>query len=192
MKKSLAYALLRATVVAAFLVLIGRLWYMQVVQVDAYRSSAIQRRTAIRIVQAPRGIIYDSRGRPLVRNLPQLNVTVTPAEWDAKHGKRESRLLAKLLHHHPRASRIRWLIWREVQTTGIVTSPVVVREHVSYRTFLKVEANTNRMPGVTASSSLNRRHYLEPAPYPLAHLLGYTGSTDSVGQAGLESVFERQ
>ena len=219
MKRSSTYTLLRAFVLAAFLVLIGRLWYMQIVEVKAYRATATADKTRSRTVPAPRGIIYDSSGRPLVRNLPRIDVTVTPGQWSAYHGIRESRLLSRLLHHHPSAAHIRWLIWHaENAPPYIVTTPVPVRAGISYRNFLIIRSYANLLPGVDAGSSLSHRFYLDPAPYALSHVLGYArgingtevtqyegtpghpGSfawqhytgTDLSGQSGLELYFEHE
>ncbi|MGE5042253.1 MAG: penicillin-binding transpeptidase domain-containing protein [Candidatus Levyibacteriota bacterium] len=54
----------------AFSILLLRLFYVQVVQGAYYKTLAEQNRTRAVIVTAPRGIIFDRMGRPLVRNAP--------------------------------------------------------------------------------------------------------------------------
>jgi penicillin-binding protein 2 len=213
MRRGVTYTALRSVVILLFLVLGGRLWYMQIVRVNAYRAIATERRTRTQVFPASRGIIYDSHGRPLVRNLPELNVTVTPSEWDYARSNRESALLSRLLHHRPAPSRIRWLIWSAVRASKINTTPVTIRQGVPYRTFISVASNANRLPGVTAGSTLNHRVYLDSPPYALSHILGYTGSltsgeciathcpsytgqryqpSDIAGRAGLEAIFDSE
>jgi len=196
-RRGATYALLRSLMIIAFLVLIGRLWYMQVVEVRAYRATAVESKTETRPVYAPRGIIYDSSGRPLVRNLPEINVTVIPAQWHSDDGVAESRLLSRLLHHHPGAAHIRWLIWHTVNTSPYVnTTPVIVKREIRYRTFLLVDSHANQLPGVEAGLALDHRQYLDSAPYALSHILGYTGTGtalgDTIGKSGLEAEYERQ
>lgn len=207
MKRGSSYLLLRVLVVGTFLVLSGRLWYMQVVQVDAYRSKAVESRIQTRIVPAQRGIIYDRNGVPFVRNSPRLTVTVTPESWPASRAVQESRLLSRLLHHHPTASKVRWL----VNADQYPTRPVTIKDFITLKTFYILRSYANQLPGVYASEDLSHRNYLGTAPYPLAHILGYVGAINSnqwrqdsgrrwasqrytandiVGQAGVEEQFE--
>ena len=73
---------LRATMVAMGLLLavfIGRLFSLQILQGEFYLSLADDNRFDRVSIAAPRGVIYDSNGSLLVRNLPAFNVYVTPA-----------------------------------------------------------------------------------------------------------------
>lgn len=214
MNKASGYVLLRAIVVAAFLLLIGRLWYMQIVQVNAYRAQGVQHKLQVRIVPAPRGIIYDRNGVPLVRNLPRLDVTVWPDEWGAAHSIRESRLLSRLLHHVPDPSRIRAIV--DKAAVYDPSRAVIIKANLNLTTFYTVRSFADQLPGVEASKNLSHRVYLDSAPYPLAHILGYVGDItpalvkaddvytggpwawqrytglDTVGLAGIESVFDHE
>lgn len=213
MRRHSSYTLLRAGVVIAFAILTGRLWYMQVVDVNAYRASAAATTLSLpRPVLAPRGIIYDRNGVPLVRNLPSLDVTVTPDEWPARTQTAESALLSSLLHGRPSARRIRQLVLA-AQTHP--TQPIPVKTNLGLHTYYLVQSHTNQLPGVEATVNLTRREYLDPPPYSLAHILGYTlpinpseykidgdpngpyrnqryTFLDSVGQDGIESAFEHE
>lgn len=210
MKRSTNYVVLRAVVVGAFLILIGRLWYMQVVRVNAYRAQAIAAKLQYRYVLAPRGIIYDRYGRPLVRNLPSLDVAITPIDWPGKGAIRESRLLSSLLHGSPRPGRIRGLVTaQEINPTR----PVAIKTNLSLRTFYLIRSHADQLPGVSATEDFSHRHYMGSAPWPLSHILGYVGLIgpvdykidanpqgpyayqrytyqDSTGQAGIESVYD--
>jgi penicillin-binding protein 2 len=210
-KKATAYALLRAAVIAAFLILAGRLWYMQIVQVNAYRAQGKDYRLQTRIVEAPRGIIYDRNGAPLVRNVATYAVTVTPAYWPSgRGGYTESRRLSNLLHGYPSARKIRNLASGSPYLP--VTQPVLVKRNIDVQTYWTVKAENNLLPGVGGTQTFTR-HYLQTSPYPFSHLIGYVGSidpqtlltdqngqytyqrytpTDLVGQTGLESMFDHQ
>lgn len=217
MTRTTSYSLLRAFVITAFLLLVARLWYMQIVEVKAYRATATANKTIYRIVPAPRGIFYDRNGVPLVRNLPRIDVTVVPSQWDTRHGIAESRLLSRLLRHKPDPARIRRLVAAPGRNGLPVTTPIVIKQSLGYRAFLVIRSFTNHLPGVYAGSSLSHRYYLDASPFPLSHLLGYTGAIgaaeysafggrngngpwawqrytqrDEVGQTGLEQVFEHQ
>jgi penicillin-binding protein 2 len=55
------------------------LWQLQVVNVDKYRARAERLSLREDVIPAPRGIIYDRGGTPLVRNVPSFYVTLVPA-----------------------------------------------------------------------------------------------------------------
>jgi penicillin-binding protein 2 len=63
----------------AVAVLIARLLLLQVVETETYVAEAFENRITRLNDPAPRGIIYDRRGVPLVRNVPSFTVTFTPA-----------------------------------------------------------------------------------------------------------------
>jgi penicillin-binding protein 2 len=64
---------------ATGLVLVGRLFVLQVIQRDAWAAQAFENRVSRVSDPAPRGIIYDRRGVALALNVPAFNVVVTPA-----------------------------------------------------------------------------------------------------------------
>src|SRR4026209_391081 len=49
-------------------------WFVQLVQGDYYRGLAENNRLRKLPVRAPRGLIYDRQGRPLVENVPSYNL----------------------------------------------------------------------------------------------------------------------
>lgn len=60
--------------VCIFLVLLMRLFYVQVVQGAYYSRLADDNRTRSIVIPAPRGIIFDRMKRPLVRNVPVFEI----------------------------------------------------------------------------------------------------------------------
>lgn len=76
-----------------FLVLVGQLWRLQMVQGDYYQQAADVNRFRLARTLAPRGVIYDRRGYLLVRNKPELSVSVIPAYLPQDESEREDLLL---------------------------------------------------------------------------------------------------
>ncbi len=62
-------------------VLVGRLFYLQIVSRTEYDQYAYENRVSRVSDPAPRGIIYDRRMTPLVRNVPSFNIVITPADF---------------------------------------------------------------------------------------------------------------
>src|SRR5512139_3128248 len=82
-----------------------RLWDLQVVRGSEYRNRAANNRLREEALPAPRGIIYDRNGQPLVVNAPNFEVQIIPAylpeDPQAEHAvfERLSQLLNMPIEH---------------------------------------------------------------------------------------------
>ncbi len=72
---ALRVAVLGGIAVLLFSVLFFRLWVLQVLSVQEFQAQATENRERTVEVPAPRGMILDRKGRPLVRNRPGDRVT---------------------------------------------------------------------------------------------------------------------
>ena len=70
--------LARSAIVAGFSVLATRLGYMQLVQGDKFQAQARSNTTDERTIKAPRGLIFDSKGRMLADNEKSWEIRVIP------------------------------------------------------------------------------------------------------------------
>ena len=75
-KSRLRLFVVQALVLALFLTLFARLWYMQVLTGDGYRAAAAEQSVRDVVVQPARGLIVDDMGRPLVANRSSWVVSV--------------------------------------------------------------------------------------------------------------------
>ena len=57
-----------------------RLVHLQIVQAGTYRDKAERNRVRLERVNAPRGLILDRNGTPLVENTPNFSVTLTASD----------------------------------------------------------------------------------------------------------------
>ena len=89
---------LRKTVIIlgiGFLVLLLRLWYLQILQGDRYSVLSANNRLRVRPVEAPRGFILDRNGEILVENRPTFDLYATPE--DVTNPEEVSAALAEIL-----------------------------------------------------------------------------------------------
>ncbi len=63
----------------AFVALVSRLVYLQIILGDDYDTQARENRESKINLASPRGVIYDRNGVLLARNVPSYNITITPA-----------------------------------------------------------------------------------------------------------------
>ncbi|MBZ0273566.1 penicillin-binding protein 2 [bacterium] len=65
-------------IIIGFVVLLSRLWYLQVIQGDALEAKSVRQQIREIRIPAARGIIYDRRHRILAENRPSYNVFYHP------------------------------------------------------------------------------------------------------------------
>jgi penicillin-binding protein 2 len=76
------YRWLVLAAIVTFLILVGRLAQLQIVQGDLHRAQARKNIIRERSLATTRGVIRDTQGRVLAANRPSYNVHMTPAEVD--------------------------------------------------------------------------------------------------------------
>src|SRR5437879_7876622 len=67
-------------VTVAFVVIIGQLWYLQVLEGGRFLDASDRNRIRIRPIAAPRGVLFDRNGAPLVDNRPAFTLSLIPRE----------------------------------------------------------------------------------------------------------------
>ncbi|MFI0411375.1 penicillin-binding protein 2 [Actinomadura sp. 3N508] len=199
---------------ALLLVLVGRLWTLQVLEGEHYRGIAAQNRTRDIVVPAVRGMILDDRGKPLVRNTSALVVSVDRTTLSRQKDGGEN-ILKKLsavlgISQDEITKRIR-LCGPGIKRPcwpGSPYQPIPVEDHVDPKRALQIMERQEEFPGVTAQVQAIR-HYPEPEGAKPAQVLGYlqpitqeemdkrtglkvTGysGVDLVGRAGLEAQYD--
>lgn len=171
MKKKTKFLILRASIIVAFTLLAGRLWYLQVVMAGYYKAQADTSKIREEPVQALRGIIYDRNGVPLVLNAPSWNVEIVPHGISKSRAAAEYTLLSRLLGNKPTAPEIA----RQVEANRWrAYVPFVLESDIPPDTALLIKQLHGQLPGVRSEPATVRR-YAEDPQFSLAHLLGYTG-----------------
>lgn len=179
------------------LILIARLFYLQIFQYDYYQAQASKNQANILAIAPSRGVIYDRNGviladnvpvfslvitRDLVNNLPK---TLTQLQSLLGLSNRQIQLFQEDIKNHPRFA------------------PIPLVEHLSQEQMAKFMINQYRFPGVSVKTEFMRRYPLGEA---LAPVTGYVGrinskeskqvdpanysATTNIGKVGVERYFE--
>jgi penicillin-binding protein 2 len=206
MKKRTKFLLLRTSIIAIFVVLAGRLWYVQVVNSSYYKAQADISKIRLLPLTAPRGIIYDRYGRQLVFNAPSWNVDVVPHGVLHGHPYQIYRLLSRVLGGHPSVARIAWIVQQNVFRPY---TEALVKRNISAENAMIIKQLHAQLPGVRAEA-VGIRNYMEDASNSLGQILGYAGAvspqeyaaetrqdpllhlgaSDAIGQSGIEAALE--
>src|SRR6185312_3433339 len=89
---------MRLAVPLAFAILIGRLWYVQIVEGPQFQQQSDQNHLRVDVVAPARGIVYDRYDQQLVENAPSWNVSVIPADLERADAHAVLSLLAQYTH----------------------------------------------------------------------------------------------
>jgi penicillin-binding protein 2 len=165
-----------AFVVAAFAVLIGRLWQLQIVRGDRYYEATLDNLVDQRRLPAVRGKIVDRAGRALADNRPAFNLYVVPARF----GENERARLIDLLDASPdEIARIdeRLAGAREASPRSAV---LLLEDQSRDRAALVAQARAE-LGGIEVHDEPYRRY---PNGALAAHLIGYLSHPTSKELAG--------
>src|SRR5207247_1823965 len=77
-------------VTVAFVVIIGQLWYLQVLEGGRFLDASDRNRIRIRPIAAPRGVLFDRNGAPLVDNRPAFTLSLIPRALPRDTERREA------------------------------------------------------------------------------------------------------
>ena len=182
-----------------FLLLLGRLWYLQVVQSEEYASLSDRNRTRIIPIEPPRGTIFDRNGEHLVENRPSFSVALIRQEIEDP-----DRLLLRL-------NTLLGVPYSDLQHKYALLKrypsylPAPLVNDISRDTMEILQENDLDLPGVLIKV-VPVRTYTQGERG--AHLFGYTGEIsekdllepkfagyrpgDMVGKTGLEKHLENE
>ena len=184
--------------VLIFGVLGTRLAYLQIDRGQVYAARAEANRTTEAAIPAPRGLIFDRKGRVLVNNVASWTVKIVPADLPFSQREDVAQRLGTLLKMEP----------SEILTTldsapGSRFDPVRVAQDVPEKIARIVSESVDELPGVDVSVDTLREYPDGPL---LSQVVGYTGaidggtldrlktkgylSDDIIGKAGVEASFE--
>jgi len=187
-----------------FAILIGRMFWLQVVRYDDYRALAEDNRIAIVPIVPNRGLILDRNGVILARNYSAFTLEITPSKL---RNTLDSVIdeLSTLVEIGPKdRKRFRTLLAESKSFEG-----VPLRTRLSDDEVARFTAQRFRFPGVEVQARLFRQY---PLGETASHVIGYIGrvnqkeakelddgpdannykGTDHIGKEGLEKFYERQ
>ncbi|MCM0019414.1 MAG: penicillin-binding protein 2 [Tagaea sp.] len=173
-------ALLAGGKLALFGALVGRMYYLQVVEADKYRTMADDNRINLRLLAPPRGRILDRTGEVLADNQLNYRVIVVAEQTGSVTATLDA--LAEIV---PISENERRRVLREVSRKRRFL-PVTVKDNLSWEDVSRIAVNAPDLPGVQIDVGSTR---LYPGGETMAHVIGYVAppaESDLTGDPLLE------
>ncbi len=184
-------------VIAAFVVLIGRLFYLQVIEGEEFRRLSENNCIRLQSIDPPRGLIYDRNRVLLVDNHPFFDLSII-----LKDAKPVNDTVEKLSGYIKVPADV--LMSKMKKCKGIsIYKPFLLKRDIGRDALAAIEAHKYDLPGIEINVR-PRRHYINRQI--AAHLIGYLskinsdelksgkypgyGSGDFIGKFGVEKAYE--
>jgi penicillin-binding protein 2 len=171
--------------IVIFVALIARLWYLQVINSQGFAQRAQANRIRVIPIPAPRGTIFDRKGKVLVTSKSSYNIVLS--RKDVKDS--ELPQIADLLAEHMEIDR-QWLAKRfEDAKYGAQYESIVVKELASEKDIAWVEAHEYDYPMISAQKAPQRLYLYGQLA---AHALGYVGEVSPEELKNPNSEFSKE
>ncbi len=195
--------LIRRSLIMAFgkffllMVIIGRLYYLQVYQADRYKTLADENRISTRLLIPPRGIIYDRNGEMIARNEQNFQALIV-----AEQTPNVQETLDAFKKIMPLSEAEEERIKKELKRKRSFV-PIKIRDNLSWEEVSKIQLHAPDLPGIVIDEGLTRYY---PYGESMAHVLGYVSSVSEkdvkddpllevpgfkIGKSGIEKLFEK-
>lgn len=158
-----------------FVLLVVRLYWLQIVQHEHFRNLAENNRLRIRPVRAPRGAILDRVGRPIADTQPSFDLICSPV--DVENLDAEIRLLSEVVEFEPGEVQQRILASKKDNPYSAIT----VARDLKFEQVSVIEFNREALHGFTIQVEAKRSYPYGPE---FAHVLGYVGEANDQELAG--------
>jgi penicillin-binding protein 2 len=201
MKNSLHLYL--GAIVLIFLLLAGRVAWLQLLNQDYYQNQAEHQSTRWLPEQAPRGEIVDRNGSVLISNRPVYNLTLNYLGLKDQDMEAVIARLVELVRDPDLTEEsIKEMITTQ---TNRLFEPIVIKRDISLELLTQLEERRMELPGVIIETSPQRSYQYGTLA---SHLLGYVhsvtqeeleqpeygdyGLADLIGKTGVEKKYESE
>lgn len=193
-RRSLIMALIKFLLL---MIIIARLYYLQVYQADRYKTLADENRISTRLLVPPRGIIFDRNGVTIASN--QQNFQALIVAEQAPNVQETLDAFKKIM---PLSEAEEERIKKDLKRNRSFV-PIKIRDNLSWEEVSRIQLNAPDLPGIVIDEGLTRYY---PFGAGMAHILGYVSSVSDkdvkddpllevpgfkIGKSGIEKYLEK-
>ena len=181
-----------------FIVIIARLYYLQVYQADKYKTLADENRISTRLLVPPRGIIYDRHLELLATNRQNFQALMV-----AEQAPNVQATLDAFKKIMPLSEAEEEKIKKDLRKNRSFV-PIKIKDNLTWDEVAKIQLNAPDLPGIFIDEGLSRYY---PYGEKMAHIIGYVSSVSDtdvkddpllevpgfkIGKAGIEKLYEKK
>lgn len=204
-------AIFLSFVFICIVLLLSRAVFLQIIKGPYYQAVSEQNRIRIYNLTAPRGIIYDTNGVSLVKNIPNFAVYISPYDLNVDEEKKEKTFawLRKNLEEFEIEEDLGKILEITARRKEYF-EPVLLVDGLEYDKAIELKIESADFPGITVEVRAKREYlnvFNNSSVYSLSHILGYDGKinpeeydelkeqgyliNDYVGKTGIEATMEK-
>jgi len=182
------------------LIIIFRLYYLQVYQADKYKTLADENRISTRLLLPPRGIIYDRNGVMIASNRQNFQAMIV-----AEQTPNVQKTLDEFKKIMPLSEEEEAKVKKELRRNKSFV-PIKIKDNLTWEEVSKIQLNAPDLQGIYIDEGLSRDY---PFGESMAHILGYVSSVSDkdiakdsdpllqvpefkIGKSGIEKLFEKK
>lgn len=194
-----------------FVAILGRLFHLQVFAHSEYVNRSDRNRERVIPIVSERGIVYDTNGVQLTKNIPKFGLAIVPQDIPRERIAREELVtsLAEIIDEDVETVR------ETLEEFGSYSyESIIIKDNLDYDTALRLQIAASDLPGIFIQRGSKRLYQRGEDPltgesYPigsLSHVLGYQGKlnreeldrlyddgyypSDVIGKTGVEQTYE--
>ena len=182
----------------ALLVVIFRLYYLQVYQADKYQMLADENRISTRLLVPPRGVIYDRNGQMLATNRQNFQVMMVAEQTPDVQATLNA--FKKIM---PLTEAEEEKIKKDLKKNRSFV-PIKIKDNLTWEEVARIQLNAPDLPGIIIDEGLSRYY---PLAEKTAHIIGYVSSVSDrdvkddpllevpgfkIGKSGIEKLYEKK
>jgi len=181
------------------LLIILRLYYLQVFQADKYKTLADENRISTRLLLPPRGVIYDRNGVLIASNKQNFQAMIV-----AEQTPNLQKTLDEFKKIMPLSEEEEAKIKKELRRNKSFV-PIKIKDNLTWEEVSKIQLNAPDLQGIYIDEGLSRDY---PFSDSMTHILGYVASVSEsdakkdndpllqipefkIGKSGVEKLFEK-
>jgi penicillin-binding protein 2 len=192
-----ALVYVNTVIIVVFSLLFSRLWYLQIFKGEYFKNLSENNRIRIQELPAPRGVLYDRQGTPLVDSFPSFDVSLF--RQDVPDIQALIPVLSRALSMDSEKLQAKF----DAARGSPPSQPLTVKTDITRQDLARVETRRLDLPGVNVEVII-RRNY--PYRNLASHLIGYLGEINQeeleqeefinhkigylIGKYGIEQRFE--
>ncbi len=158
--------------VSAFILLISRIWYLQIISGDTFRRYSEENRIKSVKIKSPRGMIFDRNKKLIIDNRPAYDLEITPEElYSNKEWKTTIERLAKILNM--KSDEILDILDAAKGQPRFL--PIKIKQDLSKEELAVIESHKLDLPGANIQVDIKRTNLYQDLA---SHLMGYIGEVN--------------